>query len=244
MVRERIYRYAPSNYQLNKKIKKLQRDPELKFYDRWINFGSVTTNSVIAACNDVGSGISQVERDGNEIRCTSLEIRGYAFINNLETVVQKSDLYRVPLLRMLVFWDRSPNNDMPQLIGNSTATEDDSVLDNTDGADPVFLPYNRNTIDRFRVLYDKTFRFPQSPYVISGGYGEGKPDVNTVVPHLVINKRIKLSRKTRYSGPDPDYSDISENGLYVAFISTYDTDSGQNYAVSVDILTRVNFYDD
>lgn len=243
MVRERIYRYAPSNYTLNKKIKKLQKDPELKFYDRWINF-NVTTSSVIAALNDVGSGIAQTERDGNEIRCTSLEIRGYAFINNLLTVVQKSDLYRVPLLRMIVFWDSSPNNDMPQVIGNSTATEDDSLLDNTNNIDPVFLPYNRNTNGRFRILYDKTYRFPQSTYVMSRGYDDPNPVVNTVVPHIVINKKIKLSRKTRYTGPDPDYSDISENGLYVAFISTYDTASGANYYISADIMTRVNFYDD
>lgn len=243
MVRERIYRYAPSNYQLNKKIKKLQKDPELKFLDNWSEL-NVTDSGDLMVCNAIGSGITQTERDGNEVRCTSLEIRGYAYVNNLVIVNQKSDLYRVPLLRMIVFWDSSPNGALPDLIGNSIATEDDSLLDNTDGADPVFLPYNRNTIGRFRVLYDKTYRFPQSPHVMSGGYADTNPIVNLVVPHVVINKRIKLSRKTRYTGPDPDNSDISENGLYIAFISTYDTNSGTNYYISTGINARVNFYDD
>lgn len=246
MPRERFFRYAPSNYQLNKKIKKLQQDPELKFKDYFYG-ANVTTapdEHGIFVCNATSSGIGATNRIGNEIRCTSLEIRGYVFINNLQTVVQKSDLYRVPMIRMIVFWDKSPNGQMPDIIGNTLINEEDCLLDNTNGADPIFCPYSRSTATRFRILYDKTYRFPQPTVVVSGGYVNPNPVVNTVVPHVYIQKKIKLSRVTRYSGPDDTFEDISENGLYIAMISTYDAASGDNYYITAELMTRINFFDD
>ena len=61
---------------------------------------------------------------------------------------------------------------------------------------------------------------------------------------FIFKKKIKLSRVTRYSGPDATFEDISENGLYIAFISTYDTDSGANYYLTVELMTRLNYFDD
>ena len=140
----------------------------------------------------VGGGLTPSTRIGNEIRCTSLELRGYVFVNNLFTVVQKSDLYRVPMFRMIVFWDKSPNGQLPDIVGNTAINEEDALLDNTAGSDYIFLPYSRSTATRFKILHDKVYRFPQPTTVLSGGFTDPNPVVNTVVPHVYIQKEDQI----------------------------------------------------
>ena len=177
MIRERFYRRAPSNYQLNKKIKKLEDEQEIKYKDIWHTITATRTPDVqgqVFLLNGTQVGpYATGERIGSQIRATSLQLRGYFYIPLLGTLdTPITDTLRAPMIRLIVFWVTNPVG-TPVIVGNSD-TALDGVLDNIIGstADNIFAPYQFQSYPAIKVLYDKTYRFPQPTIVISGGYAK------------------------------------------------------------------------
>ena len=144
--------------------------------------------------NGLQLGTSVINRIGSAVTATSLTFRGFMYVPNLQTIDKEEDL-RIPLVRMIIFWDESAR-DVPTIYGSPFSSQE-SLLDKTSGADTVFCPYNRSTHNRFKILYDKTYKFPISPIVTTGGEN---PTYTNVLPHRVIQGKIKLNRIVQYSG--------------------------------------------
>ena len=164
------------------------------------------------------------------------------YVPNLQTIEKEEDLSRVPLVRMIIFWDESAR-DIPTIYGSPFSSQE-TLLDKSSGADTVLCPYNRSTRNRFKILYDKTYKFPISPIVTTGGE---TPAYTNVLPHRVIQGKIKLNRIVQYSGVTDGIQDIARNALWCVCISTYDTKAAppdDAYYIQANICFRFNYKDD
>ena len=187
-------------------------------------------------------GTSAIERIGSAVTATSLSFRGYMYVPNLQTITNEDDLSRVPLVRMIIFWDEAAR-DVPAILGSPFSSQE-TLLDNSSSADGVFCPYNRSTRNRFKILYDKTYKFPVTPIIITGG--ENVTETNAL-PHRMIQGKIKLNRIVQYSGVTDGIQDIARNALWCVCISTYDTKiepPDDAYFIQANICFRFNYKDD
>ena len=245
---KRNYKKNPTTRTLSKKIKKMQKQQEIKYVDNWetiqaCNQPSATfPMSLPRLLNGLHVGSSVIERIGSAVTATSLSFRGFMYVPNLQTITKEEDLSRVPLVRMIVFWDESAR-DVPVIQGAPSSSQE-TLLDNSSGADTVFCPYNRSTRNRFKILYDKTFKFPVTPIITTGGLVVSETNS---LPHRVIQGKIKLNRIVQYSGITDGIQDIARNALWCVCISTYDTKvtpPDDAYFIQANICFRFNYKDD
>ena len=166
---KRNYKKNPTTRTLDKKIKKIQKQQEIKYIDNWEKIEAshepkaTYPDSLPRLLNGLQIGTSAIDRIGSSVTATSLTFRGFMYVPNLQTIVKEEDLSRVPLVRMIIFWDESAR-DVPAIYGSPFSSQE-TLLDKSSGADTVFCPYNRSTRNRFKILYDKTYKFPISPIV-------------------------------------------------------------------------------
>jgi len=176
---------APSNKSLNKKIKNIENNLiELKYKDVFNSATAIpVTGLLINGMNFTsydGGFAANPERSGNEIRATSLSIKG-----TIKTDFDNLDGARV---RMIVFWDRQPNGANAVMLG------DNGLLQNNVVTNPVFAPRNYSTIDRYTILYDEIFAVtPQAGLTVVAGVTTQVLEVNKI-----IDKYLKLSRQMKY----------------------------------------------
>ena len=245
---KRNYKKNPTTRTLNKKIKKMQKQQEIKYVDNWEKIEAshepqaTYPDSLPRLLNGLHLGTSAIERIGSAVTATSLTFRGFMYIPNLLTIEKEEDLSRVPLVRMIIFWDESAR-DVPVIMGSPFSSQE-TLLDNGTTADSVFCPYNRSTRNRFKILYDKTYKFPVTPIITTGG--ENVAETNAL-PHRLIQGKIKLNRIVQYSGVTDGIQDIARNALWCVCISTYDTKAvppDDAYFIQANICFRFNYKDD
>ena len=245
---KRNYKKNPTTRTLNKKIKKMQKQQEIKYNDNWekiqacdVPRGTIPL-SLPRLLNGLQLGTSAIERIGSAVTATSLSFRGFLYVPNMQNITKEEDLSRVPLVRMIIFWDESAK-DVPVIMGSPFSSQE-TLLDNGTTADSVFCPYNRSTRNRFKILYDKTYKFQVTPIITTGG--EHVTETN-VLPHRLIQGKIKLNRIVQYSGVTDGINDIARNALWCVCISTYDTKlepPDDVYFIQANICFRFNYKDD
>jgi len=142
MVRRRPKRKAPTNKSLNRKIKRIQNDIELKYKDVYSAATDISTTTALTLLNGISQGDTTITRTGGQIRITSVHIKGTVTADPLNLL---SDQYR-----MMVVWDAQANGAAPTLSGTVT-----SILDVTTITDLLIAPYNYSAMDRFKILMDK-----------------------------------------------------------------------------------------
>lgn len=225
--RRRNSRRAPSNKALNNKIKKIQKDVELKFKDTYFT-ADVSTTATANLLNSIDIGTTnRGERIGNYIKTTSLQMRmtiSPDIANLLNTQI-----------RVIAFWDKQANGAAPILIGGSNTA---SLLDTTTITDALFAPINWNYSDRYRVLYDKTI-------ILNGAMVlDFDPATGTTSQMLAdsryLSKKIKLSRSVKYDGTTAGIADIATNSLYVMYVG--DIAAGGNNP-QIEFSSRVYYKD-
>ena len=245
---KRNYKKNPTTRTLNKKIKKMQKQQEIKYNDSWekIQACNVPSGTIPLSLprllNGLQLGTSAIERIGSAVTATSLSFRGFLYVPNMQNITKEEDLSRVPLVRMIIFWDESAR-DVPVIMGSPFSSQE-TLLDNGSTADSVFCPYNRSTRNRFKILYDKTYKFPVTPIITTGG--ENVAETNAL-PHRLIQGKIKLNRIVQYSGVTDGIQDIARNALWCVCISTYDTKiepPDDVYFIQANICFRFNYKDD
>lgn len=197
---------GPSNKTLNKKIKKIEDQIELKLIDTYQN-ASVTSGGLLTLLNGLTPGLEGTNAPngaliGNEAHFTSLQLRG--------TIIGDTDYISGPVVvRAIVFWDRQANGANPVLAAASPAP---ALLDVSVITSPTEAPFMYQTQDRFRVLYDKRF-------VINPSIGASNPPTS-VFPHgIIFKKKIKLGRKTKFDLADGAISGIVSNSLFYALVT-------------------------
>jgi len=201
MVRRRPKRKAPTNKSLNRKIKRIQNDIELKYKDVYSAATDISTTTALTLLNGISQGDTTITRTGGQVRLTSVHIKGTVTADPLNLL---SDQYR-----MMVVWDAQANGAAPTLSGTVT-----SILDVTTITDLLIAPYNYSAMDRFKILMDKRViinrRVVADTDPATGATQEYQPIVKP------FNKRFKLGRTVRYAvnSSTGTITDISTNSLY------------------------------
>jgi len=180
----RTGRKGPSNVALNNKIKKINKNIELKKCDV-IQASTVISNtgSSLSTLTNIIQGTGEFEnRIGTQINPTSIQIR-CNFLSN-------TAILNASRVRMMVFWDRQSNGAVSPL----TSAGISSLLDNSIITDLTMSPLNYDDIQRFTVLYDKVWNL--------------NPQVSTSATTLIpmskfMKKKLKLSRLVKFTGAGP-----------------------------------------
>ena len=87
---KRNYKKNPTTRTLNKKIKKMQKQQELKYVDNWEKIEAAADpsptlpSSLPVLLNGIRLGTSAIERIGSAVTATSLSFRGFLYVPNLQ----------------------------------------------------------------------------------------------------------------------------------------------------------------
>jgi len=189
---------------LNKKVKKIQVEEEVKHID--ILYAEI---SALAASpypwfshNFTPVGASNITRLGNVIAPTSYQIR----FRIRQDIDRTGEASRV---RMIIFWDTQVNGAAATYLGAT------GVLDNTVITDQLAAPRNYDTIDRYHIIKDKTYVLQNTMATVEVAGAVSK------VSRAIIQKTfiIKASRRIKYTGATGTIADIANNALYIVFYS-------------------------
>lgn len=205
-------RYAPSNYALNQKIKRIQNDIEVKYKDTLISAGgAAVTAGVNTLLNGIGTGEDASNRTGAEVNATSIQFKGKITIVPEEGFTQG-------VCRMIIFWDQQPNGALPVISANPGAGSE-ALLNTAIVTSRVYAPYQYETNHRFRVLYDKIYQLNPTSSTTSVA------DFIAAPYNIVVKKKIPLSRKVKYDGTTNAITNLVTNSLICVIIADQPTDN-------------------
>jgi len=208
---------------VEKRISKIRNDEELKYVQRsTINFpldDFVDSSGDLYLLNGTSIGATVNNRIGSVARFTSTHIRGHLHPQATATASPTE-------VRLIVFWDRQPNVAAPTIFRSTGTT---GILDDTFATNGVVhSPYNFETVQRYRILWDKT-------YIL---YNNGT--TLQTASAIVIDKKIKLGRKTKYIDTSPGsgtISDIQTNALWLLTLGNLTAASGDGPDISFNTQT-------
>jgi len=232
-------RKAPTNRTLAKRIKFVENNLiELKWRDGFAtaiqpwgwspNLGS----QVNTHFTPIAQGDQPYERNGDMIHTTSFQVRFSVYCPRGE----RSNTY----LRVIIFWDRQPNmanNGLFTSGGDNTA-----LLEDASTTAPLYLaPINYLAIDRYDILYDKTYRMDTlSRASNSNPAPPGVQDeISAFNQGLIKHIKVRTSRKVKYGNANAGYP--VTNALHVAWISNIA--SSINEAPIVTYCARLYYKD-
>lgn len=208
---------------VDKKVKKLQHDIELKNRPYDIGFTPISqlwTTLVLA--NGLTQGVADGQRVGDRARFTSLRITG--------EIERDADNAVPNTIRMIVFWDSQPNGATPPLISTSESLFNiPSIAPNN-----INATYNLDNQKRYKVLLDKR-------WVLNSANFDPVTATDWQTRKL-FNFYIKLSRETVYTANTGGIADITKNSLYIAFC-TDQSGSGLNAAPQVRYAFNIYYKD-
>lgn len=183
---------------VDKKVKKIQRDIELKNRAFDIGFTAIQQNwSTLVLANGLTQGVADGQRVGDRARFTSIRITG--------EIQRDSDNLVPNTVRMLVFWDSQPNGATPPLVATTESLFNIPSI----AANNINATYNLDNQKRYKVLLDKRWVFNTGAYDTTG-------TIWFPTRHL-FNFYIKLSRESIYTANNGTIADLTKNSLYIAF---------------------------
>lgn len=232
MVYNRRYqRKVPTNKQLDKKIRKLENEDELKFKDTLFLVSQTDAAAgTVYPIGLVGQGIDARARIGDFIRPTSLKCR-FTITFQPNTVINSTSV-----VRMIIFYDSEPAGELP-IVVDSTSVDSESLLDIQTSAFPILMQYNYSTMQsKYKVLVDKVM-------TLNSQAGSGLT-ASVIAPTPITKywkKSVKLSRKTIYSGDGALITALQSNGLFICFL--YETFGGAiEDPNTLDIVGNIRMY--
>jgi len=177
---------------LNRKVTKLQKQKELKYYDSVFDSTPGTSGIAFSLVNKIKRGTNYNQREGDNIYCKKVRL---SYILTKPTAVPQPPFQ----IRMVLMWDLQANGTGAFQMFTGTAPdatqEANSLFDDRAGMTTINSPYYQNTRDRFKILYDQI-------HVINSD----DPDCSK---SLVVRKTIPLSgAKVNYTDQDDETSDF------------------------------------
>lgn len=148
-----------------KRLIALNQEP--KYFPVYAGYASVNTSGTITKWTTIPQGDTNITRDGQEIVFKSIDLRYSVFSSAAAVMIGNA-------FRIIVFqWRPDDNLDNPGLS---------QILDSS-FTQPCFAPYNHNTRQKFKVLYDRLHA------VYNGGVGEKA--FHALIPAKKANKHIR-----------------------------------------------------
>jgi len=227
-MKKRIFKTKKTNKNFDKRIKKLEQLPELK----WLLTDQSTTDNVeLRSAGTVynltnptlGAGASS--RIGAEIHATSVQIRWILFANEDNTKALDATTVRI-----MIFRDRQANQ-----TNFSASLDVPFLLDNvTNGPRSVLSPLSIPGKSRFKVYYDKLVSM--TPQV--GTHDDTVPSFNTYSyqKHGVFKK--KLSHKIEYDATGAILPPKTNAIFLYFFADAAFTDTGVKMAFQAKVIYK------
>lgn len=150
--REMHTKKQPTTKALAKRVKRLERLPELKYELVGINYTypAGTTGDVLNLTT-LSQGDDQDNRVGNEV---------IAKYYNMRIRMQKGYGFTGQSFRTIIYWDTQLNQTGVPYESGTTGEIGETLLDFSLGSSPMFQLHNPRTSQRYKVLYDKVYTFP------------------------------------------------------------------------------------
>lgn len=181
---------------LYKKIKHLEKEPEVKHFDSITTYTTIPNEVAIPILfslplNDPIQGLSVINRIGSEVMSKKLHIK--LALRGQPLAVGDSRI------RVIIFWYKGAQGTSP----NSGEIFDLSIAPST------FAFRNMYFIDEYKMLYDKTFVLNPEEW---NGTTTVIPDIRTFTKSFSLGRKIKYSPGAGTTPPAP--ADITLNALY------------------------------
>lgn len=188
---------GPSTKTLAKRIHKISKMIELKYFDINIPATNVVNTGVLFnPCPLIVQGNTQVTRVGDQITPTSFQFK--LDLNSVATTTVANTI------RIILFWDRQANG----VVATLSDALNFGLLDNTVVTNLVYCPRNYLCIDKYHVIYDKTFIL--------------NPQTGVAAAYLPVRKHVqhvqRLSRTVKYVTDTGTITDMASNNFYMAVI--------------------------
>lgn len=194
---------------LSRRISRLERAPEVKYID----FGETITPSAAGTAYsinaDLRAGSDYNQRIGNQVISKRYYLQYRLFFQASETPTQ---------IRCIAGWDLQNNTGGSfQLFTGSSPTSQElavSLFDDRAGQINVNAPYNQNTKQRFKILYDRVHTY--------------NPQTDLVQGAINVKKLIQLNNaKVQYSddeNPALPLTTLPSRNLFFAYFTSLTTD--------------------
>jgi len=191
----------PTVRSLDKRIKKINRNVELKHVDTFLNGTVIPATGVLTPLNLSVQGNTDITRTGDDIQATSIQWR--------LRWISDDDRLAETICRHMIVWDRQPNGAI-LTIGD--------LLDNTVITSLVHAPYNHSFQERFKILHDSTMILKPS-VLLDFDPATGNSTTNQPATVFQRGKR-QLSRTVKYDGNAGTIADIETNSLVSVLITS------------------------
>lgn len=201
VVKQILSQGKPTVKSLDKRIKKINKQAELKHIDTFNNGTVIPAAGLIFPLNLSVQGNTDITRDGDDTMGTSIQWR-IRYIGDDDRLAET-------VIRFILAWDRQPNgvlSTFAQLLDNSVITS------------LVHAPYNHNFQERFKILHDSTHVL-KSNVLLDFDVATGTTTTNQP-PTLFFRGKRQLSRTVKYNGNAGTIADIETNSLVAFFVSS------------------------
>jgi len=189
---------APTNKNLARRVRKLERAPEIKYRDVTSVLAPTAGGTAIAALF-IPQGDDFNQRIGEEINLMYVNYKmRYAIASGTTSQIWRT---------MLVM-DRQNDGSGPIFLASSSLVE--GLLDDITITSPIYAPHNYRTKQRYQVLYDQVH--------------VSNPAEPTCERSLYIKKNYKFhGKKIKYSGSGSAISDLPTHDLFWLHFETSGT---------------------
>lgn len=216
---------APTTITLAKRIKRVEKDIELKWIDE-LNTNSgvpITSSGYAVTLNNIAEGLTVNTRVGQKIRMTSCQLKYVA-------ITQTTVLYPI-LVRIMLVIDKARNGN--SLTFDGTPLGVDGLLDNSTITSVGCMPRAFETRYRYHVLYDK-FHVLVPP-------AANVANTTTLQKEVQVTRNIRLNHIVNYGDATSFGASLLKNSLNLFVIS--DQTSGSSAGPLVAVGTRIYFKD-
>jgi len=185
-------KYQPRN--MEKRITKLEHSEELKYID-YQDTSAFTTTGVLLNYNQIAQGDDFNQRVGEEVVFKYINLK-YRISKTTASAASQGH-------RFILFWDMQTNGVGPIQFTSTSLTT--GLLDNSTITDPLLVPHNYRTKDRYHILFDKV--------VIH------QPSSTSTLEMTITKKNIKLGgAKIKYSSSSSAVTALASRSLWLMFL--------------------------
>jgi len=182
---------------LERRVKALEKRPELKYFDTQNSIVGVLTTGTLLCPHFIPQGDDFDNRIGEELTAKFVNYR----IRIWHTPAPDADQ-----IRFILFWDRQCNGGAPGITvtGSNYAT---ALLDNVTVPNTSICRTNNRTSQRYKILYDKVHTV--------------NPDTTNanVIRYFSINRRLSNARIKFDSSSGSGYSHLTSRTLNLLVIT-------------------------
>lgn len=198
---------------LSRRITKLEKSPESKYLDYTTTALPTTGGIAFSLISHMDDGPDYNERIGSKITAKRVYLQYRIVLDSLQP-------YQI---RIIAGWDKQANgtSGLQLFTGTSPTTQElsQALLDDRSSMVTINAPYNQNTKERYKILYDRTFNINPS---------------NSVPANYVINARKMINLNNAvvmYSEGTATIDALPSRNLFVTYY----------YSLSTSPVSQMNF---